>query len=65
MKEQLPRAMVLEFRKELGHSIWMDYFHNCRTLKGLTKRLKDHVKRGDYVAFRLMDIIIEEMGIIP
>ena len=65
MRERLPSVMVLEFKSELGHSVWIDYFHRCRTLKGLTKLLKSEVKAGKYVAFRLMHITREEMGIIP
>lgn len=69
MKTNLPRAMVLVFEPRLGHSIWQDVIHNCRTLNGLVKRMKDGVKDGvkdgRYVAFRFITIHREEMGVVP
>lgn len=65
-KEPLPQAMVLVFEERLGHSTWQDVIkHRCRTLDGLVRRMKQGVKDGRYVAFRLITIHREEMGVVP
>ena len=64
MKERLPHVMVLVYEEALTHSVWQDYMHRCRTLKGLMRLLKSEIKEGRFVAFRLMHITHEEMGII-
>lgn len=58
----LPRAMVLEYQPELTHSVWKDFFSQHRTRKGLEQRLKQGVKNGEWVAYRLMRIETEVMG---
>ncbi len=58
----LPRAMVLVYQPELTHSVWQDWISNHRTLKGMEQRLKQGVRNGEWVAWRLMRIEKEVMG---
>ncbi len=58
----LPRAMVLIYQPELTHSVWQDWISNHRTRKGLEQRLKQGVRNGEWVAWRLMHIEKEVMG---
>lgn len=55
-------AMVLVFEPRLTHSIWQDFESKHRTLAGLEKRLKQGVKKGEWVAWRLITIHKEVMG---
>lgn len=58
----LPRAMVLEYQPELTHSVWKDFCSHHRTRKGLEQRLKQGVKNGEWVAYRLMRIEKQVIG---
>ena len=55
-------AMVLVFEPALTHSVWQDFESRHRTLDGLEKRLKQGVKNGEWVAWRLITIHKEIMG---
>lgn len=61
----LPNVMVLVFEERMGCSVWQDYLHRCRTLNGLLRHLKQEVKAGRFVAFRLLTIHKQEMGVVP
>lgn len=61
--ERLPRVMVLCFEPRVGHSIWTDYHYRNRTMLGLLRHLKDEVKSGRFVAYRLLTIHKEVMGV--
>lgn len=58
----LPRAMVLVYQPELTHSVWLDWISKHRTRKGMEQRLKQGVRNGEWVAWRLMHIEKEVMG---
>ena len=58
----LPSAMVLVFQPELTHSVWQDFRCRARTQGGLERQLKDGVKRGEWVAWRLIRIEREVTG---
>lgn len=51
---KLPDSMVLVYQPELTHSVWVDHVTRARTVKGLERGLKQGVKDGRYVAWRLM-----------
>lgn len=65
---QLPlRAMVLEYREELKHSVWVDAFFSDENDSSLPRdelvqRLKAGVKAGEWVAWRLIRIEQEVTG---
>lgn len=61
-RTSMPAAMVLVFQPELSHSVWHDFLSRARTLAGLERQLKAGVKRGDWVAWRLIRIEREVMG---
>ena len=43
-------------------SVWQDFESKHRTLAGIEKRLKQGVKNGEWVAWRLITIHKEVMG---
>lgn len=60
-------AMTLQFRPELTHSVWVDTHlsdeDDCRLPKAeLIERLKQGVRDGEWVGWRLMRIEQEVMG---
>lgn len=61
-RSKLPSAMVLVYQPELTCSIWQDFISKHRTLNGLEQRLKQGVRNGEWVAWRLMRIEKEIMG---
>lgn len=62
---RLPSAMVLVYQPALTCSVWQDFYSEARTRKGLERLLKNGVKNGEWVAWRLMHIEKEVMGIEP
>lgn len=58
----LPRAMVLVYKPELTHSVWQDFVSKHRTRKGMEQRLKQGVRNGEWVAWRLIHVEKEIMG---
>lgn len=61
----LPMSQVLVFDERLGHSHWVDHMSRARTLHGLVKELRDGVKQGEYVGYRLLHLYWEMRGIGP
>ena len=61
-KTEIPSAMVLVFQPALTCSVWQDFYSRARTTAGLEKLLKDGVKKGEWVAWRLIHIEKEVMG---
>ena len=61
-KHTLPRAMVLVYQPELTHSVWLDYRNTSRSIQGLERKLKEGVRRGDWVGWRLVRIEKEVIG---
>lgn len=57
-----PRAMVLVYQPELSCSVWQDFECRARSIAGLERQLKQGVRCGDWVAWRLMRIEKEVMG---
>lgn len=62
-KHDMPHTMVFMFSPELGHSMWVDFYHRKRTVKGLIKHLRKAVKRGEYIGYRLITIHHEAKGV--
>ena len=61
------RAMVLEYRPELTHSVWVDAFISDEdgfslSREELIEKLKQGVRDGEWVAWRLIRIEQEVMG---
>lgn len=61
------RAMTLQFKPELTHSVWVDTYlsdeNDCQLPKDqLVERLKQGVRDGEWVAWRLIHIEQEVMG---
>lgn len=63
MKGQIPKVMVLVYEKALTHSVWLDYWHQNRTLSGLMKALRKNVKSGVFVGYRLITVHEEKLGL--
>ena len=61
-RHAIPRVMVLVFMEELGYSIWQDYVSHHRTRKGLEHGLRKGVRKGEWMAWRLMHIEKEVIG---
>lgn len=59
---KLPSAMVLVYQPELTHSVWMDFDHRKRTVESLEKELRRGVRKGEWVAWRLIRVEKEVMG---
>ena len=57
-----PRAMVLKWYPEHGQSFWIDLDTRCRTPAGLEKLLRRGVRRGEWAAWRIIDIRCEVFG---
>lgn len=60
---ELPKAQVLIFKPELTCSVWQDFIHKARTLDGLEKMLRQGVRCGRYVGYRLIRIEAEYIGV--
>lgn len=60
----LPRAQVMMFDERLGHSHWVDYQSRARTFKGLVRQLRDGVRLGEYIGYRLIHVYWESLGIV-
>ena len=58
----LPCAQVLKFQPELTHSVWVDFEHRKRTVKGLEKVLRDGVLSGEHIGYRLITVHEEYVG---
>lgn len=58
----LPRAMVLVYQPELSCSVWQDFECRARSVTGLERQLKQGVRCGDWVAWRLLRIEKEVIG---
>ena len=58
----LPQAMVLVFDPRLTHSVWQDYVGRHRTVAGLERALRAGVRRGEWVAWRLIRVEREIWG---
>ena len=58
----LPRAMVLVYQPELSCSVWQDFECRARSIAGIERQLKQGIRCGDWVAWRLMRIEKEVMG---
>lgn len=56
------RAMVLVYQPELTYGMWRDYRNRSRSIEGMERKLKEGVRRGDWVAWRLIRIEKEVMG---
>lgn len=61
------RAMVLVFQPELTHSVWQDAFlsdaNDCQLPRAeLIASLKEGVRDGEWLAWRLIRIEIEVFG---
>ena len=52
-------AMVLCWCDYSETNRWMLLRHNCRTISGLRKRLQTGLKAGDWIEWRIMDVIEE------
>lgn len=63
MNSKMPSAMVLVYQPELSCSVWQDFKCRARTVAGLERQLKQGVVCGDWVAWRLIRIEKEVMGI--
>lgn len=61
----IPQVMVLKYRPELTHSIWVDYWHRFRTLHGVEKGLRREIKAGRIVGYRFITINEEHIGLPP
>ncbi len=59
---KVPSAMVLIYMPELGNSVWQDFVCRARTISGLERKLKSGVRRGDWIAWRLIRVEKEVMG---
>lgn len=58
-----PSAMVLEYQPELTHSVWIDYIsEDADTKQQLIDELKEGVKDGRWVGWRLILVEREVMG---
>ncbi len=62
---ELPKVMVLAFEPALTHSVWRDYSHRRRTLRGLHNELREGVKSGRFVGYRLIRIERDVLGNEP
>lgn len=58
----LPHAMVLVFEPRLSCAVWQDYAGRHRTQRGLERSLREGVKSGEWVAWRLIRIETEVFG---
>jgi len=56
------RAMVLVYQPELTYGMWRDFQNRSRSIEGLERKLKEGVRRRDWVAWRLIRIEKEVMG---
>lgn len=63
MKQAKLRAMVLVWCEMHGCNRWIDLRCKARTEKGLLKQLRAGVKRGEWVAWRIITIEREEIGV--
>ena len=52
-------AMVLCWCDVSESNRWIILHHNCRTMNGLRKRLQARLKAGDWVKWRIMNVIEE------
>ena len=50
-------AMVLCWCDYSETNRWMLLCHNCRTMSGLRKRLQAGLKTGDWIEWRIMEVI--------
>ena len=57
-----PRAMVLVYRHELTHSVWVDLISQHRTEAGLEKHLRKGVKDGDWLGWRIIYVSKQGVG---
>ena len=57
-----PRAMVLIYRPELTHSVWVDLISQHRTEAGLEKHLRKGVKNGDWLGWRIIQVSKQGLG---
>jgi hypothetical protein len=62
-EKAIPKAMVLVYEPALTHSVWQDYWHLRRSRVTLERELRRGVKQGRWVAWRLIYIEKEVMGI--
>ncbi len=60
----VPQSQVFVFDEKLGHSHWVDYLSRARTLDGLIKQLRQGVRSGTYLGYRLIHIYCERIGIV-
>lgn len=61
------QAMTLQYQPELTHSVWVDTYlsdeDECQLPRDeLVARLKQGVKDGEWVAWRLVHIVEEVLG---
>lgn len=61
---KLPRAQVLIHEPRINLSIWTDFESQARTFKGLVRQLREGVKSGKYVGYRLIHVYWEKLGIV-
>jgi len=61
-KRRLPSVMVLMFKPELTHSVWVDFQCRSRTMRGLMLAVQREVNSGRAVGFRLMRVETERLG---
>ncbi len=59
----IPSAQVLIFKPELTHSVWIDVLHRKRSRKRLEAMLRNGVRSGEYVGYRLLAIEVQYTGI--
>lgn len=57
------RAQVLVWCQSLQCNRWIDLATKARTKAGLVKQLRAGVKAGEWVAWRIIRIEREEMGV--
>lgn len=60
--DTLPTAMVMVYQPELKHSVWLYYRNKSRSIEGLERKLKEGVKRGEWVGWMLIRIEKIVMG---
>jgi len=56
------QAMVLVYQPELTHSVWQDVIIRTKWIELLEQRLREGVRKGEWVAWRIITIEKEAMG---
>lgn len=60
--QTMPQVVVLQYEPALTHSVWVDYRHRKRSIEALLKGLRKEINDGRFVAYRLITILGESIG---